>query len=217
MLKSSFKVKYILGHHLASNKLCANIIMQMCPYCHCWHREPWHLMKKIIAFVKKGISPSSNSNQGIALKNLHGVPVPTKILLEILNALMPQCKHCTFTAVTYSTDGSMNIAQSSLGEHGGIKSGRASDSESKGPEFADPHWRLIITTLSSGYTQEALWLHPDMTEKLLTRTLNLKTIKGFHDNITNLNNNIWTTTSKCIHVGSVLGCSRLVFNVHKHT
>ena len=74
-----------------------------------------------------------------------------------------------------------------------------------------------LTTPRTGYTLEALWLHPGMTEKLLTGTINLKTIKGFHEYITNLNNNIRTTTSKCIHVGSVLGCSRLVFNVHKHT
>ena len=63
------------------------------------------------------------------------------------------------------------------------RSGRASDSESRSPEF-DPHRRRRVASLSKiHYFPTVLvkprkrWLHPNMTEKLLTGTLSLNTNK----------------------------------------
>ena len=63
------------------------------------------------------------------------------------------------------------------------RSGRASDSESRGPGF-DPHRRHRVVSLSKTHQLPAVlveprksWLRPDMTEKLLTRTLSLNANK----------------------------------------
>ena len=61
------------------------------------------------------------------------------------------------------------------------RSGRASDSESRGPGF-EPHKRHRVVSLSKAHLLPTVlvkprkrWLRPDMTEKLLTGTLNLNT------------------------------------------
>ena len=63
------------------------------------------------------------------------------------------------------------------------RSGRASDSESRGPGF-EPHKRHRVVSLSKAHLLPTVlvkprkrWLRPDMTEKLLTGTLNLNTNK----------------------------------------
>ena len=60
-------------------------------------------------------------------------------------------------------------------------SGRASNSESRGPGF-DPNKRHRVVSLSKTHKlptelvkPRKRWLHPDMTEKLLTGTLSLNT------------------------------------------
>ena len=63
------------------------------------------------------------------------------------------------------------------------RSGRASDSESRGPGF-EPHKRHRVVSLSKAHLLPTVlvkprkrWLRPDMTEKLLTGTLSLNTNK----------------------------------------
>ena len=65
------------------------------------------------------------------------------------------------------------------------RSGKASYSELKGPRF-DPHrWHRVVSFSKSHLLPTVLikprkrWLHPDMTEKLLTGTLSLNT--NFHN------------------------------------
>ena len=64
------------------------------------------------------------------------------------------------------------------------RSGRASDSESRGPGF-EPHKRHRVVSLSKAHLLPTVlvkprkrWLRPDMTEKLLTGTLSLNTNKS---------------------------------------
>ena len=63
------------------------------------------------------------------------------------------------------------------------RSGRASDSESRGPWF-DPHRRHRVVSLRKTHLLPTVlvepmkrWLRPDMTEKLLTETLSPNTNK----------------------------------------
>ena len=73
------------------------------------------------------------------------------------------------------------------------RSGRASDSESRGPGF-EPHKRHRVVSLSKAHLLPTVlvkprkrWLRPDMTEKLLTGTLSLNTNKfclGHHGKFT---------------------------------
>ena len=64
-----------------------------------------------------------------------------------------------------------------------LRSGRASDSESRGPGF-DLHKRHRVVSLSKTHTlptelvkPRKRWLRPDITEKLLTGALTFKTNK----------------------------------------
>ena len=64
-----------------------------------------------------------------------------------------------------------------------MRSGRASDSEYRGPGF-NPHKRHRVVSLSKTHEHPTVldkprkrWLRPDMTEKLLTGTLSLNTNK----------------------------------------
>ena len=84
-------------------------------------------------------------------------------------------------AFTHSKD----LAHSSLSQIFGARwrSGRASDSESRGPGF-DPRMRHRVVSLSKTHLLPTVlvkprksWLRPDMTEKLLTGTLSLNTNK----------------------------------------
>ena len=81
------------------------------------------------------------------------------------------------------------------------RSGRASDSESRGPGF-EPHKRHRVVSLSKAHLLPTVlvkprkrWLRPDMTEKLLTGTLSLNTNKQ-----TNIQNGMFLICYKDIAI-----------------